>query len=113
MIGSRSIGSGWLTTRSNMPKDFPIIATGDAVIFKEKAVEDAVTTSGIIMPGDAINKNDHHGIFGTVLSVGANVKNYKPGDVILVNKFDSVPFPHQTEVLHFTTANLVRAKVRT
>jgi len=90
--------------------DFSIVAVRDAVIFKAVDREDEVTSAGIIMPADSINKNDHHGIRGEVLAVGPDVKLFKPGCHILVNKFDAVPFPHKTEVLHFTKAEFIRGK---
>lgn len=92
--------------------DFPIIATKDALIIRVKELEDETTSTGIIITGAAINKNDHHGVFAEVLAVGPQVKQYKIGQTILVNKFDCVPFPHKTEILHFTTDPLVRAIVK-
>lgn len=91
--------------------EFPIKATGAAIIIRPRETPDQKTSGGIILSGETINKRDHHGIYADVLAIGPEVGNCAVGEVILVNRFDCVPFPYKTEVLQFTTKEYVRAKV--
>jgi len=60
--------------------------------------DEEIRASGLIIHVDHSNK-DFHGLFGTVLSVDNSKKarveratDIQPGDVVLFNKYDSLPF---------------------
>lgn len=78
------------------------------VLVEELEDNEMQTESGIIISRDD-DKRQFHGIFVKVLAVGPNAENVKVGTTVIVNRYDLLPFRHNTETLQLVKDELVFA----
>jgi co-chaperonin GroES (HSP10) len=82
-------------------------AIGQQVIL-EIIEEEIVTDSGIIITGADPTKQ-FHGVWADIITVGNDVKNRKPGERVMFNKYDGVPFRYKDKTYQCVKEELVFA----
>ena len=74
--------------------DTKLVPLRDIVLLEMKGLEEKTTATGIIIQTDQKNK-DYHGVYCNVLAVGPDVASIKPGDEVVVNRYDTLPTPYE------------------